>query len=71
MINENIKGISNLSEDQKNHMVKVHSLHISCNGLERQKNMQIKEVWIDKNDTLCVRLCNGEWYHYYSNSTWG
>jgi hypothetical protein len=32
--------------------------------------MDIVKAWVD-NDIVCVRLSNGEWYHYYSNGTWG
>lgn len=67
----NIEGLSGLTEDQKQHMFEVHKSHISCNGIERQANMQIVQTWVDKNDCVCVKLSNGEWYHYYPNGTWG
>ncbi|KAB3535656.1 hypothetical protein F8154_05860 [Alkaliphilus pronyensis] len=66
-----IQGLSKLTEEQKRHMFNVHKNHVACNGYERKMNMKIVKVWIDKNNTICVRLANGEWYHYYSNGTWG
>ncbi len=66
-----IKGLSKLSEKQKTHMFEVNKIHVDCNGSARQKNMQIVEAWIDEDNCVCVRLSNGEWYHYYSNQTWG
>jgi hypothetical protein len=66
-----IKGLLKLTEDQKQHMFRVNEIHVACNGTERQKNMQITEAWVDKDNCVCVRLANGEWYHYYSNQTWG
>lgn len=63
--------IEGLSEKQIQHMHATHKLHIACNGTDRQKNMQITKAWVDKDNCVCVRLANGEWYHYYSNGTWG
>lgn len=63
--------IKGLSEEQVQHMLRVNKLHIACNGLERQKNMQIVKAWVDKDNNVCVRLANGEWFHYYNNGTWG
>lgn len=65
-----IKGLSKLSEKQKRHMFDVHKMHVACNGLERQSDMEIVKAWVDKENCVCVRLANGEWYHYYSNGTW-
>ncbi|SDL19295.1 hypothetical protein SAMN05660472_02775 [Natronincola ferrireducens] len=66
-----IKGLSKLTEEQQKHMFNVHRNHVACNGTERQKNMEIVEAWVDTSNTVCVRLSNGEWYHYYSSGTWG
>jgi hypothetical protein len=65
-----IKHTSELTPEQIEHMHKVHKLHVACNGTERQKGMDIVKAWVD-NDIVCVRLSNGEWYHYYSDETWG
>jgi len=65
-----IKHTSELTAEQVTHMHKVHELHVACNGAERQKDMDIVKAWVD-NDIVCVRLSNGEWYHYYSDGTWG
>lgn len=66
-----IKGLSKLTDKQKQHMFKVHKSHVAANETEIQKKMQIIETWIDKDNCVCIRLSNGEWYHYYSNGTWG
>ncbi len=60
-----------LNEEQLEHMKDVHEHHVACNGTERQKNMAIIDSWVDEDGNVCVRLANNEWYHYYSNGTWG
>lgn len=32
---------------------------------------EIKKAWIDETGVVCVRLYNGDWYHYYEDGTWG
>ena len=64
-----IKGLSKLTTEQQKHMEEVHKRHVACNGTNRQMSMAITETWIE-NQVVCVRLQNGEWYHYYSNGTW-
>lgn len=66
-----IDGLSGLDEQQTRHMLAVHKNHVACNGLERQKNMKIKKAWVDDDGCVCVLLENNEWYHYYSDGTWG
>lgn len=66
-----IKGLSKLTEEQKLHMFEVNKIHVACNGTERKKNMKIVEAWINERNCVCVRLSNGEWYHYYPDKTWG
>ena len=65
-----IKGIEKLTEEQKELMLKVNELHTKCVGLEYKEGMKITEVWIDKNNTVCVRLKKGDWYHYLKDGTW-
>ena len=59
-----IKGIEKLTKEQKDHMEKVNKLHTDCVGLDYKAGMKIVETWIDKNNTVCVRLKNGDRYHY-------
>ena len=71
MIIVKIKGLENLSEEQQEHILRVNEHHVKCNGTDRQAGMEITEAWVDERDTTCVRLLNGEWYHYYADGTWG
>lgn len=65
-----IKGIEKLTEEQKDLMNKTNKLHTEIVGLDYKKGMEIIETWIDENDCVCVRLENGEWYHYSKDGTW-
>ena len=65
-----IIGIEKLSEEQKKLMYRVNKKHTDCVGSEYKTGMKITKVWIDENNTVCVKLRNGEWYHYYENGTW-
>ncbi len=51
-------------------MNKTNKLHTEIVGLDYKKGMEIIETWIDENDCVCVRLKNGEWYHYSKDGTW-
>ena len=65
-----IIGIENLTEEQKKLMHRVNKKHTDCVGNEYKSGMKITKVWLDENNTVCVKLRNGEWYHYYENGTW-
>ena len=65
-----IIGIENLTEEQKKLMHRVNKKHTDCVGNKYKSGMKITKVWIDENNTVCVKLRNGEWYHYYENGTW-
>ena len=65
-----IKCIEKLTEKQIEHMERVNKLHTDCVGLDYKAGMKITEVWIDENNTVCVRLKNGDWYHYLKDGTW-
>lgn len=65
-----IKGIEKLTKEQVEHMKKVNELHTDCVGLEYKEGMEIVETWINENNTVCVRLKNGDWYHYTKDGTW-
>ena len=65
-----IKGIEKLTEEQKDLMNKTNKLHTEIVGLDYKKGMEIIETWIDENDCVCVRLKNGEWYHYSKDGAW-
>ena len=60
-----IKGIEKLTEEQKDLMKKTNELHTKIVGMDYKEGMEIIETWIDENNTVCVRLKNGEWYHYW------
>ncbi len=65
-----IKGIEKLTEEQKDLMKKTNELHTKIVGMDYKEGMEIIETWIDENNTVCVRLKNGEWYHYTKDGTW-
>ena len=65
-----IKGLEKLSEEQKELMGRVNKLHKSGVGLDYKKGMEIKEAWVNGNNIVCVRLKNGNWYHYTKKETW-
>lgn len=65
-----IKGIDKLSDEQKNLIYRVNEKHTSCVGLNYKAGMKIVETWIDENNCVCVRLKDGEWYHYTQSGDW-
>ena len=65
-----IKGIEKLTEEQKDLMKKTNELHTKIVGMDYKEGMEIIETWLDENNTVCVRLKNGEWYHYTKDGTW-
>ena len=69
-MNFTIEGIEKLTEEQKQLMFTVNALHTDCVGNDYKAGMQITKVWIDDNNTVCVKLLNGEWYHYTNNQKW-
>lgn len=66
-----IIGIDSLNEEQKELMFRVNDLHTKCVGNDYKEGMEIVRTWINDNGTVCVRLLNGEWFHYWTNGTWG
>lgn len=66
-----IEGFESLSPDQQTHLLEVHRDHVAANGTDRKPGMQIEKTWLDERGTVCARLKNGEWYHYYADGTWG
>lgn len=65
-----IKGLEKLTEEQIKHMHEVNELHTKCVGLDYKDGMAITQVWVDENNTVCVRLKNGDWYHYTGRKEW-
>ena len=65
-----IKGIEKLTKEQVEHMERVNKKHTDGVGLDYKAGMKIIEVWLDEKNTICVRLKNGNWYHYSKDCTW-
>lgn len=65
-----ITGIEKLTEEQKELILRVNKNHTACVGLAYKEGMKIIRTWVDENDTVCVRLENGEWYHYTKIGEW-
>ncbi len=66
--NREIRGVEKLTPEQVELMERVHRMQIIALGGDEE--FEIVKVWIDEDDTLCVRLSNGEWYHYSEDLTW-
>lgn len=66
-----IIGIEKLNQEQIDFMVSVNKNHTDCVGLDYKDGMEIIKCWLDEQNTVCVRLKNGDWYHYYSDGSWG
>ncbi len=65
-----IKGIENLSGEQKELMKKINESHTEMVGRDYKAEMRITETWVNKKGVVCVRLKNGDWYHYLNDGTW-
>ena len=65
-----IQGIEKLTDEQRDLMQRVNKKHISAVGNDYKESFKAIETWIDKDNIVCVRLKNGEWYHYTSQGTW-
>ena len=65
-----IKGIEKLNNKQVELMLRVNKLHTKAVGKDYKEGMKITRVWINENNTICVMLKNGEWYHYLKDNTW-
>ena len=65
-----IEGIDKLTKEQKELMFAVNNLHTKCVGSEYKTGMEIVKTWVNDKGIVCVRLLNGDWYHYASNYKW-
>jgi len=68
-MNVKIKGIEKLTEEQKLHMFRVNERHKS--GSSRKEKFEILKAWVDERGCVCVRLADGDWYHYFADGSWG
>ena len=50
-----IIGIHKLSKEQKDLMFRTNELHTKCVGNDYKDGMKITKVWIDENNTVCVK----------------
>ena len=69
-MNFTIEGIEKLTEEQKKLMFDVNALHTKCVGNDYKAGMQIVKAWVDDKGFICVKLLNGDWYHYTSHYNW-
>ena len=65
-----IEGIDKLTKEQKELMFAANNLHTKCVGSEYKTGMEIVKTWVNDKGIVCVRLLNGDWYHYTSNYKW-
>lgn len=64
-----IKNFEKLSIQTQERVKEIHSHQMSAFGSEKPE-YQLKEVF-KKDNMLCVRFRNGDWYHYSLNDgTW-
>ncbi len=65
-----IKGIEKLNNEQIELMNRVNERHTKMVGNDYKEDMKITQVWLDENNVVCVRLKNGNWFHYTSKGEW-
>lgn len=65
-----IYGADKLSKEQRELMYRVNELHTKCVGNEYKAGMEIVKAWVNDKGIVCVKLLNGEWYHYTENGKW-
>ena len=64
-----IKNFEKLSIQTRERVKEIHSHQMSAFGGEKPE-YQLKEVF-KKDNMLCVRFKNGDWYHYLlAHGTW-
>lgn len=66
-----IIGFDGLTDEQQTHILAVNKRQIECSGTDRKLGLKILKAWLDESGVTCVKLLNGEWYHYYSDRSWG
>lgn len=59
-----IEGIEYLDEKEIAEMKETNRIHTAGVGTDYKAGMQIIKVWINKHGCICVKLKNGQWYHY-------
>ena len=65
-----IEGIETLTDKQVEHIFRVNDIHRACVGNDYKADMLIKKVWVNEAGITCVKLKNGECYHYLENGKW-
>lgn len=66
-----IHGTESLTQEQQDHLIRSNKQHTRCVGTEYKSGMAITEAWVDESGTVCARLKNGQWFHYYKDGSWG
>jgi len=64
-----IKGLEKLSPAEIDFISKVNENQKLAYGSEDAALYDVTEVW-KEDGVICVRLGNGDWYHYLANGTW-
>lgn len=65
-----IKGLEKLTLEQQELMKSTNERHTLCVGGEYKEGMQIIEAWTNEDNCVCVRLKNGQWFHYTKAKEW-
>lgn len=65
-----IKGLEKLTNEQRRLMYAINKRHVAGVGSDYKEGMQITETWLNEKGVLCVRLKNGDWYHYTNKGAW-
>jgi len=63
-----IKGTEKLTPTELEFALKVNEDQKKAFGSE-SNDYDVTEVW-KKDNVICVKLRNGDWYHYLNNGTW-
>jgi len=62
-----IKGIENLTGEQKRILFKSHSVLMSGAKKEYKKDFELVEVWVNERGVVCGRVMSGEYYHFFED----
>lgn len=71
----NIKGFQKLTNSQQELFVNTYKKHVATMGNSSKRIYSIENIkqvkWDKRECYLKIYFNNDEWYHYYSNGTWG
>lgn len=64
-----IPGSEKMTAEEMDFTLKVNENQKIAFG-SQSSDYDVVKVWKDENNVICVKLRNGDWYHYLANGTW-